>query len=58
MKTPSVELPAGESTTKRLKNLVESGRLGWSGRKLQPIQPVATARGARSVADLLIEDRD
>jgi prevent-host-death family protein len=51
-------LPVEEPTTERLKALVESGRLGWSGRKLRPIQPVATVRGTRSVADLLLEDRD
>ncbi|HEV7669376.1 MAG TPA: hypothetical protein VGS22_12700 [Thermoanaerobaculia bacterium] len=47
-----------ESTTERLKTLIESGRLVWSGQKLRPIQPVATVRDARSVADLLLEDRD
>lgn len=50
--------PFDESTTERLKTLVESGRLVWSGQKLRPIQPVATVRGERSVADLLLEDRD
>ena len=51
-------LPVEESTTDRLKALVESGRLGGSGRKLRSIRPVAATQGGRSVADLLLEDRD
>jgi prevent-host-death family protein len=51
-------LPVEGSTSERLKHLVESGRLGWSGRKLRPIRPVTPVRGVRSVADLLLEDRD
>ena len=51
-------LPAQGTTTERAKVLVESGRLGWSGRRLQPIRPVTPIRGTRPVADLLLEDRD
>jgi antitoxin (DNA-binding transcriptional repressor) of toxin-antitoxin stability system len=48
--TPSVEM--------RVQELIQAGLLAWSGHKLVPMAPVARIRGKRTVADLLLEDRD
>jgi hypothetical protein len=37
--------------------MAQSGLLLWNKRKLKRMVPVARARGKRTVADLLIEDR-
>lgn len=42
----------------RLKLLQEAGVLAWNGKRLPTIQPIAQAKGAQSVADLLLEDRE
>lgn len=51
-------LPPEMSTEERVHSLVQAGLLKWSGRKPASIQPVARSRGPRTVADLLLEDRD
>ncbi|HSW09345.1 MAG TPA: type II toxin-antitoxin system prevent-host-death family antitoxin [Bacillota bacterium] len=51
-------VPVGESLTERLEVLRQSGQVRWSNRKLKPTLPVASARGGRSVARLLIENRE
>ena len=50
-------VPVGEPLADRLQAMAEAGLLLWSGSKLEPIAPVARARGTRSVAELLIEER-
>ena len=50
-------VPAGLSLEKRLRAMTEAGLLLWSGRKLEPMVPVARVRGDRTVADLLVENR-
>jgi prevent-host-death family protein len=42
----------------RLEVLAQTGVILWSGRKLSSIPPVARAHGDRTVADLLLEDRE
>jgi len=42
----------------RIEAMVQSGLLLWSKRKLKPMAPVARVRRKRTVADLLIEDRE
>jgi prevent-host-death family protein len=58
--TPVVRLmPMRQSTEATLQHLEEAGVLAWSGRKLTMGKAGAPAvRGDRSVADLLLEDRD
>ena len=51
-------VPAGVSLEQRLEALRASGQLLWSGRKLRPAKPVARLRGPRTVAGLIVEDRD
>ena len=41
----------------RLRVLVESGIVQWNGQHLLPAKPVAEARGGRTVAGLLLDDR-
>jgi prevent-host-death family protein len=51
-------VPARESLEERVRDLVEAEVVAWSGRRLGPIQPVARVRGQRTVAHLLLEDRE
>jgi len=51
-------VPAGLPPEDRLQTMVEAGLVAWSGRPLPSTRPVATIRGQRTVADLLLEDRE
>lgn len=42
----------------RLAAMCDTGQAQWSGRKLVHRKPVAKLRGRRSVAQLIVEDRD
>ena len=48
----------GKRLDERLAAMKQAGQLEWSGRKLSANKPVAKARGKRTVADLLVEDRE
>ena len=50
--------PVAQSLEEKLEAMAQAGLLQWSGKKLEPMEPVAKARGDRTVADLLIEDRE
>lgn len=51
-------VPVAPSLEERMRELVEAGVVSWSGRKLEPGEPVARTRGPKTVADLLLEDRE
>ncbi len=51
-------VPVGQPLAARLDALCQAGQAQWSGRKLAPAKPPARVRGKRTVADLLIEDRE
>jgi len=51
-------VPVSLSVEIRLRELIQAGLVAWSGRKLMPMDPVARTRGRRTVADLLLEDRE
>jgi len=51
-------MPFAQSLEDRMQALVDAGFIQWSGRKLTARKPVARTRGDRTVADLLIEDRE
>ena len=51
-------VPLSPSVETRVQELVQAGLMAWSGRKLAPLAPVARTRGKRTVADLLLEDRE
>lgn len=51
-------VPVSPGLDRRIEDLVRSSLLAWSGRKLEPIVPPVRARGTRTVAALLLEDRE
>jgi len=51
-------VPVTQSTEAQLDALSQAGLIAWNKQKLQPSAPVAQARGERTVADLLLEDRE
>lgn len=51
-------VPVAAPIEDRMDALVRSGWLQWDERRLPRTAPVARTRGTRSVADLLIEDRE
>ena len=51
-------VPVAAPIEDRLGAMVRSGFLQWDERRLPRTAPVARARGSRSVADLLIDDRE
>lgn len=53
----SLEFGSTESTEDQLEALSEAGLIAWNSQKLQPLAPIAQAKGDRTVADLLLEDR-
>jgi len=38
--------------------LTQAGLVAWNGEKLPPLAPVAKAKGKKTVAELLLEDRE
>ena len=51
-------VPVAESLESRLKSMSQAGVIAWSGKKLASTAPVARIRGKRTIADLLVEDRE
>ncbi len=51
-------VPLSPSVETRVQELVQAGLMAWSGRKLAPLAPLARTRGKRTLADLLLEDRE
>jgi len=51
-------VPITQRTEAQLDSLRDAGLIAWNRQKLKPLAPVAQARGDRSVADLLVEDRE
>ena len=51
-------IPIKPSVDEQMQELLQTGLVAWSGRKLAAIDPVAQTRGKRTIADLLLEDRD
>ena len=50
--------PASKRLDERLAAMIDTGQLEWSGKKLPAGKPVARVRGKRTVADLLVENRE
>jgi prevent-host-death family protein len=51
-------VPVTESTEAQLDTLRQAGLIAWNRRRLQPLAPVAQARGERTGTELLLEDRE
>lgn len=50
--------PVAIRLAERLAAMQQAGQTQWSGRKLSPMKPIARVRAKRSVADLLVDDRE
>jgi prevent-host-death family protein len=51
-------VPISQSVEAKLEALNQVGLIAWNQRKLQPLAPVAKLQGERTMADLLLEDRE
>ncbi len=51
-------VPIKPSVEAQMQELLQTGILAWSGRKLEPKTPVTRIQGNQTVADLLLEDRE
>ncbi len=51
-------VPMGQDLGERLAAMRETGLAQWSGRKLRRRKPVAKLLGRKTVAQLLVEDRE
>lgn len=51
-------IPVKTSTNDRVQKLIQSGLVSWNGRRLKSLKPRAYTRGKRTVADLLLENRE
>ena len=51
-------VPTGAPMEDRLDAMARSGLLQWNGRRLPSAAAVARASGSRTVAELLVEDRE
>jgi len=51
-------IPIAATLPQRLASLRDAGHLAWSGRRLRRCRPIARLRGRRTVATLLLEDRE
>ena len=51
-------VPISQSVPDQLELLVQAGLVAWNGQKLSRIAPVAQAKVDRSVAELLLENRE
>jgi len=51
-------VPLSPSVETRVQELAQAGLMAWSGQKLVPMATVARTRGKRTVANLLLEDRE
>ena len=51
-------VPMKTSTQDRMQELIQAGVIAWSGRKPKRRVPTVKVRGNRTVAELLLEDRD
>jgi prevent-host-death family protein len=49
--------PAALTLDERIQGMVEAGQAEWSGKRIAPGKPVATAKRGYSVSEALIEDR-
>ena len=51
-------IPEGVSLRERVEALRKTGAIAWSGRRLRPARPAGKVRGKKTVADLVVENRE
>jgi hypothetical protein len=58
MREKRVGVREPKTLRERVKALRRTAAIQWSGRRLRPAKPVGKIRGSRTVADLVIENRE
>ena len=51
-------IPASRSLEERIEGLIKAGLAEWSGKPLPPVKHKPRVRGGKTVAEMLIEDRE
>jgi prevent-host-death family protein len=51
-------VPVKVPKPERVRQLIQAGIASWSGQKLRPVRHRPRVRGKRTVADLLVENRE
>lgn len=51
-------IPEAIPVRERVESLRKAGTIAWSGRRLRLAKPVGRVRGDRTVADLVVENRE
>ncbi len=51
-------IPETNSVEERMAALVRAGIIQWSGRRFRPAKPGPRVRGNRTVADIVVENRE
>jgi prevent-host-death family protein len=51
-------IPEAVSARERVEALRKAGAIAWSGRRLRPAKPAGKVRGPKTVADLVVENRE
>ena len=51
-------IPEAVSLRERVEALTKAGAISWSGRRLRPAKPAGKVRGTKTVADLVVENRE
>ena len=51
-------IPEAASLRERVEALRRAGAIAWSGRRLRPAKPAGKVRGNKTVADLVVENRE
>jgi prevent-host-death family protein len=51
-------IPEAVSLRERVEGLRKGGAIAWSGRRLRPATPTGKVRGTKTVADLVVENRE
>ena len=51
-------VPIKRSLDEQLQDLVQTGLVEWNGQKLGPIKPSPQIQGEKTVAELLLENRE
>ena len=51
-------VPVATALAERMEALEQAGLVAWNGRRLPALKPGVRVRGRRTVAELLLEDRE
>jgi antitoxin (DNA-binding transcriptional repressor) of toxin-antitoxin stability system len=51
-------IPEAVSVRERVEALRKAGAIAWSGRRLRSAKPAGKIRGTKTVADLVVENRE